>query len=73
MSVIDVCVDDIHTLLLPVQMKLTVDPTFNLCCLGSSIKTSIGLDGKAGVGNQERKMFLYFDQCVPKKGKLNKY
>lgn len=50
MSVMDVCAEDIHTLLLAVQMKLTVDPTVTLCALGSSIKTSIGLDGKAGEG-----------------------
>lgn len=50
MSVMDVSADDIHTLLLAVQMKLTVDPTVTLCALGSSIKTSIGLDGKAGEG-----------------------
>lgn len=52
MSVMDVCADDIHTLLLAVQMKFTVDPTVTLCCLGSSIKTSIGLDGKAGEGKK---------------------
>lgn len=51
MSVMDVSADDIHTLLLAVQMKLTVDPTVTLCALGSSIKTSIGLEGKAGEGN----------------------
>lgn len=50
MSVMDVCADDIHTLLLAVQMKLTVDLTATLCSLGSSIKTSIGLDNKAGEG-----------------------
>ncbi len=64
MSVMDVCTDDIHTLLLAVQMKLTVDPTATLCILGSSIKTSIGLDGKAGEGKvvcQLRKKNI----CVP--------
>lgn len=37
----------VHTLLLAVQMKLTVAPTVTLCVLGSSINTSIGLEGKA--------------------------
>lgn len=37
----------VHTLLLAVQMKFTVAPTVTVCLLGSSIKTSIGLEGKA--------------------------
>lgn len=62
MSVMDVSADDIHTLLLAVQMKLTVDPTVTLCALGSSIETSIGLDGKAGEG--KRGMTIKKEECL---------
>lgn len=39
------------TLLLAVQMKLTVAPTVTLCALGSSMVTSMGLDKTAGDRN----------------------
>lgn len=41
------------TLLLAVQIKLTVDPTRMLCALGSSTVTSMGLDETAGEKQKE--------------------